>query len=148
LNSIRAKNVLITGAGRGIGKRLAIGFAKEGARVALLARSHGELEMARLEIEQAGGAAVSVRADVRDLDQVRVAIGRVLAEFGSLDVLIAAAGVQGPIGPLLETSPQAWRETVEIDLLGVVNACRAALPPMIEKRSGKIIVMSGGGWRP
>jgi NAD(P)-dependent dehydrogenase (short-subunit alcohol dehydrogenase family) len=145
LSSIRGKSVLITGAGRGIGKRLAIGFAEEGARVALLGRTQAELDLARLEIEQAGGVAFHIRADVRNLDQICAGVGRVLAEFGGLDVLVAAAGVQGPIGPLLETSPQAWHETVETNLLGVVNACRAALPPMIEKRSGKIIVMSGGG---
>jgi NAD(P)-dependent dehydrogenase (short-subunit alcohol dehydrogenase family) len=145
LNSFRGKSVLITGAGRGIGKRLAMGFAEEGARLALLGRSQAELDLAQLEIEQAGGAALHIRADVRDLDQIRAGVGRVLAEFGSLDVLIAAAGIQGPIGPLLETSPQAWRETLDTNLFGVVNACRAALPPMIEKRSGKIIVMSGAG---
>ena len=145
MNSIRGKSVLIAGAGRGIGKRLAMGFAEEGARVALLARSQGELDLARLEIEQAGGAALHIRADVRDLHQICAGVGRVLAEFGGLDVLIAAAGVQGPIGPLLETSPQAWRETMDTNFFGVVNACRAALPPMIEKRSGKIILMSGAG---
>jgi NAD(P)-dependent dehydrogenase (short-subunit alcohol dehydrogenase family) len=145
LDSIRGKSVLITGAGRGIGKRLAIGFAKEGARVALLARSQAELDLAQLEIEQAGGVAFHIRADVRDFGQICAGVGRVLTEFGGLDVLIAAAGVQGPIGPLLETPAQAWHETVETNLFGVVNACRAALPPMIERRSGKIILMSGAG---
>jgi len=60
-------------------------------------------------------------------------------------VLINAAGVQGPIGPFLSAKPKAWNETIEINLLGAANACRAVLPTMIEKRSGKIILISGGG---
>jgi 3-oxoacyl-[acyl-carrier protein] reductase len=136
---------LITGAGRGIGKRLAIGFAAVGARVGLLARTEAELDLAKMEIEQAGGKALRLRADVRDLEGLAYAIDRMHNNFGGLDILIAAAGVQGPIGPFLSTKPKAWSETVEINLVGVANACRVALPPMIEKRSGKIILIAGGG---
>jgi len=145
LTSIKEKSVLITGAGRGIGKRLAMGFAQAGARVGLLARSQAELDLAKLEIEQAGGNALRIRADVRDLEQMRAAVERVRVVFGGLDVLIHAAGVQGPIGPLLTTDPKAWSESIEINLMGTANACRAVLPPMIEKRSGKIILLCGGG---
>ena len=143
--SLREKCVLITGAGRGIGKRLAMGFAQGGARVGLLARSQAELDLAKLEIEQAGGTALRIRADVRDLEQMNAAAERVRAVFGGLDVLIGAAGVQGPVGPLLATRPKAWSETVEINLIGAAHACRAVLPAMIEKRSGKIILLAGGG---
>jgi NAD(P)-dependent dehydrogenase (short-subunit alcohol dehydrogenase family) len=142
---IRDKSVLITGAGRGIGKRLAIGFAQVGARVGLLARSQAELDLAKLEIEQAGGNALRLRADVRDLEQIAAAVDRMRVMFGGVDVLIAAAGVQGPIGPLLSTRPKAWSDTIETNLLGAVHACRAVLPQMIEKRAGKIILVAGGG---
>ena len=120
-----------------------MGFAAEGARVGLLARSQAELDLAKLEIEQAGGTALRLRADVRDLEELTHAVERMRSTFGGLDVLIAAAGVQGPIGPFLSTKPKAWNETVEINLIGVANACRVALPPMIEKRSGKIILIVG-----
>src|SRR5579862_7062044 len=142
---LKDKGVLITGAGRGIGKRLAIGFAAAGARVGLLARSQPEIDLAKLEIEHAGGAALRIRADVRDFEQMCAAVDRMRVVFGGLQVLIAAAGSQGPIGPLVETKPKAWAETIEINLIGVMHACRAALPQMIEKRSGKIIIISGGG---
>jgi NAD(P)-dependent dehydrogenase (short-subunit alcohol dehydrogenase family) len=145
VQTIRDKSVLITGAGRGIGKRLALGFAEAGARVGLLARSQAELDLAKLEIEQAGGNALRLRADVRDLEQLQAAVDRIKVVFGGIDVLIASAGVQGPIGPLLSTSPKAWNDTIEVNLIGVVNSCRAALPPMVEKRSGKIILVVGGG---
>jgi NAD(P)-dependent dehydrogenase (short-subunit alcohol dehydrogenase family) len=145
LNTVKSKSVLITGAGRGIGKRLAMGYAAEGARVGLLARSQSELDLAKLEIEQVGGTALRLRADVRDPEELAHAVERMRNTFGGLVVLIAAAGVQGPIGPFLSTKARDWNETVEINLIGVANACRVALPPMIERRSGKVILISGGG---
>jgi NAD(P)-dependent dehydrogenase (short-subunit alcohol dehydrogenase family) len=145
VQTIRDKRVLITGAGRGIGKRLALGFAEAGARVGMLSRSQAELDLAKLEIEQAGGTALRLRGDVRDLDQLQAAVDRMQSQFGGIDVLIAAAAVQGPIGPLLTTSPKAWAETIEVNLIGAVNSCRVALPTMVEKRSGKIILVAGGG---
>jgi 3-oxoacyl-[acyl-carrier protein] reductase len=142
---IRDRNVLITGAGRGIGKRLAMGFAQAGARVGLLARSQAELDLAKLEIEQAGGNALRIRADVRDLEQMQAAADRMRAVFGGLDALVAAAAIQGPVGPFLSSKAKAWNETIETNLIGAVNACRAALPAMIDKRSGKLILIVGGG---
>jgi 3-oxoacyl-[acyl-carrier protein] reductase len=136
---------LITGAGRGIGKRLAIGFARAGLRVGLLARSQGQLDLAKLEIEDAGGTALRVRADVRNYHEVSSAVDRVRQTYGRIHVLVAAAAIQGPIGPFIEMRPREWAETIEINLVGVVHACRAVLPHMVEHRSGKIILISGGG---
>lgn len=145
MRNIKDKGVLITGAGRGIGKRLAIGFASRGARVALLARSKAELDLANLEIEHAGGIALRLRADVRDAEQLMAAVDRMKTHYGRLDVLICAAAIQGPIGPFLSNPAKAWAETLETNLMGVVNSVRAVLPHMIEKRSGKIIAFSGRG---
>ena len=145
MRPLQDRTVLITGAGRGIGKRLAIGFAAAGARVALVARSKAELELADLEIEHAGGLALRIRADVRDYEQVHAAVERARAHYGDVHIVICAAGIQGPIGPVAESNPKAWEETLATNLFGVMHACRAALPHMIEKRRGKIIVLSGGG---
>ncbi len=139
------KNILITGAGRGIGKRLAIGLAAKGARVGLLARSKTEIDLAKLEIEHAGGLSLHLRADVRDLDQLMAAAERMRVLWGSIDVLIAAAGIQGPIGPFLDTPPKAWAEAIETNLIGVANSIRSVIGSMIERRKGKIIVLSGCG---
>src|SRR5215208_4438550 len=135
LMALKGKSVLITGAGRGIGKRLALGFAEAGARVGLLARSQAELDLAKLEIEQAGGNALRIRADVRDSEQVQAAADRMRTVFGSLDVLIAAAGIQGPVGPFSGNRQKAWNETIETNLIGTANSCRAVLPGMVERRS-------------
>ena len=145
MHTLANASVLVTGAGRGIGKRLSLGFAAAGARVGLLARSKAELDLAHLEIEHAGGNALRLRADVTDYEQVNAAVERLRRDHGGVHVLVCAAAIQGPIGPFVEQSPKAWAETVSINLLGVMNACKAVLPQMIERRSGKIIVLSGGG---
>lgn len=145
LRAFQDKNVLITGAGRGIGKRLAIGFAAHGAKLGLLARSKSELDLAQLEIEHAGGVALRLRADVRDSEQILTAADRMIVHYGSIDIVICAAGIQGPIGPMMDTSAKAWVETIETNLFGVVNVCRAVLPAMVTRRTGKILMLSGGG---
>lgn len=146
MHSFKTVPVLVTGAGRGIGKRLAIGFAAQGARVGLLARSKAELDLCHLEIEHAGGSALRIRADVCDYEQVSAAVERMRVHFNrGLQVLVCAAGVQGPVGPFVETPPKNWAEVIHTNLMGVMNSCRAVLPQMIERRSGKIIVLTGGG---
>ena len=138
--------MLVTGAGRGIGKRLAIGFAARGARVGLLARSKAELDLCHMEIEHAGGTALRLRTDVSDYEQMCAAAERMRVHFNKpIQVLICAAAVQGPIGPFVETSPKQWNELIHTNLIGVMNSCRAVLPQMIERRSGKIIVLACGG---
>jgi NAD(P)-dependent dehydrogenase (short-subunit alcohol dehydrogenase family) len=138
-------NVLITGGGRGIGKRLAIGFARAGARIGLLARSKAELDLTHLEIEHNGGNALRLRADVCDLEQVAAAADRMRVHFGPIHVLICAAGAQGPIGSFADTPVKVWNEAIFTNLIGVSNCCRVVLPQMTERRSGKIIVLSGRG---
>lgn len=145
VQAFKEKGVLITGAGRGIGKRLAMGFGQAGARVGLLARSKAELDLADLEIEHAGGASLRLRADVRDFEQMAAAAERMRTHYGGVHVLICAAGVQGPIGPFVDSHPKDWAEVINTNLLGAMNAVRAVLPQMIERRSGKIILLSGGG---
>jgi len=130
---------------RGIGKRLALGFAQAGARVGLLARTQAQLDLAQLEIEHSGGISMSLRADVRDYEQVLAAVQRMTVRFGPPQVLVCAAGVLGPIGALAQASPAAWREAVDTNLLGAFHACRAVLPGMRELRSGKLLLLADTG---
>ena len=138
-------NVLVTGAGRGIGKRLAIGFATAGANVCLFSRSRPELELTQLEIEHAGGKALRVRGDVRNFEQVNTAAERMKATYGRVHILIHAAGVQGPIGPFVQADMKEWFDTIETNVKGAMNAARAVLPDMIRERGGKIILLGGRG---
>ena len=142
-NEFRNRNVLVTGAGRGLGKRLALGFARLGAKIALVSRTKAELDLAHIEIEQAGGNALRIRADVTYPEQLSLAVDRARVAFGSpVDILICAAAVHGPIAPFVNSPLKAWTDTIVVNLLGVVHACRAVLPAMIEKRSGKIIILA------
>ncbi len=149
VQSFKTVPVLVTGAGRGIGKRLAIGFAAKGARVGLLARSKAELDLCHLEIEHAGGSALRLRTDVGDFEQVCAAVERMRVHFGAHPkVLICAAAVLGSVGPFAESAPKSWDEIIRTNLTGVLNSCRAVLPHMIERRSGKILLLAGGGATP
>jgi NAD(P)-dependent dehydrogenase (short-subunit alcohol dehydrogenase family) len=144
-SEFKNKNVLITGGGRGIGKRLALGFARLGAKIALLGRSKAEIDLAHIEIEQAGANALRIRADVTDPEQLALAVDRVRVAFGGpVDILICAAAITGPLHSFVQTGLKPWKEAIEINLLGVVHSCRAVLPAMIEKRAGKIIALVCG----
>jgi len=135
-------SALVTGAGRGIGKRLAVGLASRGARVGLVARSKAELDLCHLEIEHQGGNSLRIRADVADYEQMAAAVERVRVQFGSpVQVLVCAAATLGPLGRFSESNPKAWSEVIQTNLMGVMNVCRAVLPHMIQRRSGKIIVL-------
>lgn len=145
MKSLKGKATLITGAGRGIGKRLALGLAEAGCRVALLARTDAELQLAKLEIEARGGEGHVYCADVRDYEFLQQTVHRIQEQIGEVEVLVTAAGVQGPIGPFWESSRQDWIGALETNLVGVMNAIRLVLPAMIARRRGKIIVLGGGG---
>jgi NAD(P)-dependent dehydrogenase (short-subunit alcohol dehydrogenase family) len=146
VQSFKDVSVLVTGAGRGIGKRIAMGFAAQGARVTLVARSKAELDLCHMEIEHAGGNALRVRTDVRDYEQMSATVERSRVHFGGpVQVLVCSAAVLGPIGPFAETPAKAWEEVVQTNFIGVMNACHAVLPQMIERRAGKIIVVAGAG---
>jgi len=134
---------MVIGGGRGIGKRFAIGFAALGARLALVARSKAELDLAHIEIEQHGGNALRIRGDVVDPEQMAVAVDRVRVAYGTVpDIVICAAGVAGPLQSFLHSPLKNWKDALQVNLLGVVHACRAVLPGMVERRHGKVIVVS------
>lgn len=136
---------VITGGGRGIGRLLAVRFAALGATVAVVARTLEDVQATARTAQEAGGRAAAFQADVSEPGEIARVVERVADAYGRLDILITAAGVYGPIGPVLEVDLDAWEETIRINLLGTFYAIRAVLPVMVAQRSGKIIALSGGG---
>ena len=135
------KVVLITGASRGIGAASARAFAAEGAKVALVARSAEQIESLAAEI---GTNAIAITCDVASYDDVVSAIAQTEDAFGPLDVFIGNAGILDPISHLAEADPDAWGKTIDVNLKGVFNGMRAAMPGMIERGAGTIITISSG----
>jgi NAD(P)-dependent dehydrogenase (short-subunit alcohol dehydrogenase family) len=135
------KTVVITGASRGIGADAARQFAAAGANLALLARSAEALDDLAAEI---GGNVLVAACDVSDHAAVTEALGKAHQRFGSLDVLINNAGVIEPIARLEDADPAAWAKLIDINLTGVFNGIRAALPLMKPAGGGTIITVSSG----
>lgn len=129
---------VVTGAGRGIGRAIAGALAREGASVALAARSGPELDGVAREIQQAGGQALVVPTDVRQEASVDALVRRVLAEWRQVDVLVNAAGV-ATFAPVTDSKLDDWDQMLAVNLRGAVLGCRAVLPAMIGRRRGTII---------
>ncbi|MGR3761454.1 SDR family oxidoreductase [Roseobacteraceae bacterium NS-SX3] len=138
---IKGKTVAITGASRGIGAEAARVFAAAGANLVLLARSAADLEQLAAET---GGNAMACACDVADFDAVSGVLEAAHARFGSLDVLINNAGVIEPIARIESADPDAWGKLIDVNLKGVFNGMRAALPLMKPAGGGTIITISSG----
>ena len=135
---------LVTGGGRGIGRRIARELALGGARVAVAARSSGEVEETASEI---GGLALT--ADVSERRSVERAVEQVANELGPIDLLVNNAGVGGAPEPLWDVDPDAWWRVFEINVRGPFLLCRAVVPGMIERGRGRIVnVGSGSSYLP
>ena len=143
--TFRGQVALVTGAGRGIGRTIATAFAHAGANLALVARSKSELEEVSHEISSSGVDCLICPADVSDRPAVQRTVLSVLARFGRIDILVNAAGVYGPIGPLVENNMDDWVRALEINLLGTLFSLRAVLPHMLARSNGVVINLSGGG---
>lgn len=131
---------IVTGGGRGIGRAVALAYAKEGARLVLVARSGDELSSAAGEITAAGGEAMVLTCDVRDEMQVAGMAQSVLERWGKIDILLNAAGVRA-VFPSGELAPEQWRSVVDVNLTGSFFCSQAIFPAMKEARYGKIIMI-------
>ncbi len=136
-----SQTVVITGASGGIGRATAREFAKRGARIGLIARGRTGLDAAAREVEQLGGKALVLPADVADHDQVQAAADRVEEEFGPIDVWVNVA-FTSVFAPFTEIKPEEFRRVTEVTYLGSVNGLRTALSKM-EPRDHGVIVQVG-----
>ena len=139
MGGFAGKIAVVTGAGRGIGRRTAVRLAKCGMRVALVSRSRGHLDEAAAEIAATGGEAVAIPADVASPQSVSALKSEVESRLGIPSVLINAAGVFGPIQLVWKTDPQAWIETMMINAVGPYLTTRAFVEGMIAEGWGRVI---------
>ncbi len=142
---LAGKTAIVTGAGSGIGRELARAFAREGANVVCCGRTASRLDESVALIEAEGGTAVALPTDVTDWSQVQRMAAHVLDRFGQIDLLFNNAGSFGFVGPVWEADPQVWWADVTVNLYGSMLCCRAVLPHMIERDTGVLINMDGGG---
>ena len=136
---------LITGAGRGIGRAISLAYAKEGARLALAARTVAELEETAKQAEVLGATTCVIPTDVSVQSQVDEMVRRTLDRFSAIDILVNNAAVIGPVGALQDNDPSYWIHTIQVNLVGIYLCCRAVLPVMLRQDRGKIINLSGAG---
>ncbi len=139
---LAGKVAVVTGAGRGIGRAIAIGYAREGAAVVVnYSRSREAAEAAVREIQTAGGRALAIHADVAKLDQHGVLIEQTLQAFGAVDILVNNAGVEYN-EPVLDSRVETWEDTVAVNLKGAYFLAVQAARAMRESGGGKILNIS------
>lgn len=141
MESLKGKIALVTGAGKGIGKAIALALATEGAHVGLIARTEKELQTVAGEIKSIGVQASYATADVSNRNELEEAIEKIRKELGPIEILINNAG-RGTFGKFLDLEPEVWEQQIKVNVFGVYYATRAVLPSMIERNSGDIVNIS------
>lgn len=140
---LKDKVAIITGGGRGIGRAIAIAYAAEGARVVIAARNTTQLDEVIAEIEANDGEVLAVPTDVRLRSEVENLVQKTVDHFGRIDILVNNAGTN-PRGPFLASTDEEWELGWQINVMGVVYCCRAALAVMRQQGSGNIINIGSG----
>ncbi len=142
---LHGKTAIVTGAGTGIGRELALAFASAGARVVCCGRREKPLRETVDRLSQRGAEGISVPTDITDPGSVRSMVRAALARFKTIDLLFASAGSFRCIGPVWTADPEEWWQDVTVNLRGTMLCCREIIPVMRERNSGVVITMDGGG---
>lgn len=139
LFSITDKVALVTGASRGIGRAIALGFAEAGADVALAARSEGDLETLAKEIDAVGRKAVVIPTDVRDRAAIQAMFDKTVDEFGRLDILVNNAGGSNFMSPIVGLRTEGWEKLRTLNLDSVFHCTQIGAQKMLDSGGGSII---------
>jgi NAD(P)-dependent dehydrogenase (short-subunit alcohol dehydrogenase family) len=138
---LEGRVALITGASSGIGKATAFLLAKEGARIGVLGRTLSTVDEVVTAIQQAGGEAIPLVADVSKAGQVQSAVQKMVDRWGRLDIVFANAGINGTAGPISEITPEEYDEIMDINLKGTFLTIKYSVP-YLGKQGGSIIIDS------
>lgn len=145
MSTFTGRTALITGGSKGIGYGIAQALVQQGMNIVITARNEAEVLAAAETLSNAGpGQALGISCDVRDLPAQQYVVTQTVERFGSLDVLIANAGV-GHFGSITELTPEQWQETLDINLTGVFNSVKAALPQLKQNQGYFISIASLAG---
>jgi NAD(P)-dependent dehydrogenase (short-subunit alcohol dehydrogenase family) len=139
LFDLTGRTALITGASRGIGRAIALGFAEAGADIALAARDVAALEQVRSEVEALGRKAVVIPTDVMERDSIVAMVNTAIEQLGAVDILVNNAGGSSYMGPFTTLRHSGWEKVMRLNVDSIVHACQAVGPHMIERGRGSII---------
>lgn len=138
---LEGKVAVVTGGGSGIGKATAKLFAKEGAKVTVVARTQKDIDRTAEEIERNGGEALAVSGDISRPENMQRVYSETEKRWGRLDIVFAHAGVNGVWAPVEEIEPEEWNKTISINLNGTFHTVKYAVP-LLKQRGGSIIITS------
>lgn len=138
---LRGRRALVTGGGRGIGRAIALALARDGADVAVAARTRQQIERVAAEIAGAGRRSLAVAADVTRQSDVDRMAAQASEQLGPIDILVNAAG-DAESAPLLKTDPAMWSRTIEVNLTAVFLCTRSLLAGMLDRGWGRIVTVA------
>lgn len=145
--ALAGKVAVITGSTRGIGRAIAEAYGRAGAQVMVSSSREEAVAQTVADLRAAGVMCAGFACDVADREQVQELCRRAVATFGQVHIWVNNAAISGPFGYTLDVAPEAWERVIQVNLLGCYYGCVAALPQMLSQRYGKIINLTGGGFK-
>lgn len=135
---------MITGAGKGIGKAIAIGYAKQGMKVCCIARTRNDIEQTAHQIKRSGGDAIPLSCDVTNYEQIETAMREAYEQYGRIDLVVVNAGADSEKRPVEDFPIEDWKKVIDVNLNGAFYTAKAAIPYLKKNGFGKIITIGSG----
>jgi 3-oxoacyl-[acyl-carrier protein] reductase len=146
MGKLEGRIALITGSSRGIGRGIALEFAREGAHIVVNYRRDAAAADATVHaVQELGGTALALQADVSEWGAVQAMVEQALRHFGRLDIVVANSGIASRVAPLWDLDVDHWHKVININLHGVFYTCRATVGHLVQRKSGNVILISSIG---